>query len=456
MKKQTVLMVWTAIILLIVIVFSGIYLKSSIDEANKKKSSVIVDCAVSDIAKYEVKTDGEGYTLVKENDLWVVEGNPIAELNAQKVEKLIHSASKISANGIIGEKDSSKFVLEKVVEITITFSDSRKTKLLFLGESHELSILKVDDRDTLYTIYTANRDILAPKLDLLRDFDVFAHALDDNNDIDYYEYQDNNGEEIYVRVKTAAELSKSGKNHYFMTKPYSSSVDDEKFEQNILIKLHGIKVERFVEDSPENLAIYGLDEDSRSRLTISVKGNVSTIYIGKNDGASVFVQKAGDDSVVALNSTLLEVLNVEPFYLLEGGLLKADVDKISGLSIKISDEEYKITKSPTGNGYEYRINGRGLNEEAFDKVIEELSDVKIMRELNETPKRSNDIVFSVYYNTGQQTQIISLTKINDKAYAAFINQKAEFAIEKNAIDDLIKKIRDMAANPAKPINGGEL
>ncbi len=449
MKKQTLVMIWSSVILLIVVACIGVYIKENINEDIRKNGIEIVDCATADIESYEVLERGEGYVLQNSGEEWQLKGNSVAVLDEAQMSNLLSAASRIKATGKLSKKQFKEFEPKEETEIVITLKNGEKTSLIFVGEKGELSAFKVDGDNDIYTMYSSTKNILTPSVDSLRHFELFENVAKAGEFPDYYEYINHDGEKVVVRIKTNYEISKSDANRYIMTEPYSRSVDDEKFEQQILVKVQTLKVDRFINDSPESVEPYGLNEGSRAKLTLGRGDNRETVYFGRHEGDMVYAKKENSNTIVSISADKLDFLSVEPFYLLEGGILKSEVDKIRAISIVYKDQRYEISRQKNGNSFSYFINGNAAGEEIYNEIAEKLGDVSIMNEIYDAPLETREIVISVSYDSNQSMQTISLTAINDKKYAAFVNGKAEFAIDKVAVDLLMERIAEIVASPMK-------
>ena len=142
-------------------------------------------------------------------------------------------------------------------------------------------------------------------------------------------------------------------------------------------------------------------------------------------------------------------MSVEPFFLLEGGILKSEVDKIRAISIVYNNKRYEISRQKNGNSLSCFINGKAASEEIYNEIAEKLGDVSIMNEIHEAPLDTREIVLTISYDSNQSAQTISLSTISDKKYATFVNGKAEFAIDKIAVDELMERLAEIAENPMK-------
>ena len=198
------------------------------------------------------------------------------------------------------------------------------------------------------------------------------------------------------------------------------------------------------------MTAYGLDDSSRAELTFKWDGNDEALYLGKTENGAVYAKKKNSADIFTIETSQLEFLKLDPFYVLEGGLLKAQISNISSIDVAIDDMVYTIVsegrKTETPKFY---VCGKTATQEVFEDVLEELEDLKFLSELTEVPQNTSDILIKVNYDNGVGSQTISLAKLNNKNYAAFIDGKAEFAIDGETVGDLVEEVIEAYNNPMK-------
>ncbi|MBR5614189.1 MAG: DUF4340 domain-containing protein [Clostridia bacterium] len=454
MKKQTVVIIWAAALLLLVVSCFGIYYfyDAVNTRGNSNKNIEVFTCLPDSITEYSVADKNGEYTLEKIGDEWRVDDKSVNNLNAEKVKKLMHSASGIKAVGTVGKKELSKFDTadKRRLEIKVASgTDDEDIEIEFLGASGGLCAFRIEDDRKTYLMYESMRDILTPSLNSLRVTEVFEGLAQSETFPDYYKYTDYDGAVVEVRTKTAAELAKSKNNRYIMEKPYKKEVSDEAFEQQIAVKIPALQAADFIK-APQNMEEIGLDEKSRAELNFKWDGKTQTLYLGSNNGGMVYANKKGTDAVFTINSSLLEFIQIDPFFILEDSVLKTDTDSIQSVIVKANGEVYNITSTNRkGENPQFYVNGKAASEDVFEKVIDKLDDIKFLSELTSVPKDTKDIVVTVNYNNTAGSQTITLSRLADKNYAAFIDGKAEFAVNGKAADELLEELKNAVKNPMK-------
>ncbi len=449
MKKQTV-----AILVIVALLLAGgcfgIYSYIQNQKNEEIKNTPIFSCKASEIVEYGVKSGKEDYLLIKEGTDWYVKDNDVAVLNSEKVQETVNSASMIMTLGLLRERELKEFSVTDVKELSIALSDGTSCNIKFVGEKAEVCAAKINDSEEIYAIRTSVRDILIAPLSKFRASVIFDGLVSTDVPLEYYSFKDFDKTETVIRTKISSEISNSRKNRYIMEKPYRKDVDDEAFEQLILVKIPRIAAEKYEDETPEDKKVYGLDEKSRAQLHFKWGDFDETLYLGKTEGGLVYAERLGKDGIFMINSSQLEFLYTEPFYLLESGVLRSDFENISGLTVRTKDKEYKIeSHNRKENNKEFFVNGKTASEAAFYAVAEIVGGIKINSEIAQNVKDSGDVVITVYFDNGLGSQKISLSDINDKEYAAFTDGKAEFAVDKKSVEELLLELDKISKNPIK-------
>ena len=450
MKKHTIALIWTAALIVLVLGFLCIYLGSNGLFGNTVNKPIeVFNCSSAKIEGYSVTSNKGNYELEKEKDGWYIEDDKKAELDQSAIEKMIASASKITANGTISRKQLAEFDKTDKRTLEIDVEDGEDLKIWFLGSRNNLCAFKVSGDIRTYVMYESVRDILTPPLENLRITAVFPELLKTDTLPDYYTYQDYDKTVMEVRTKTASELATGKNNKYMMERPYKREVDDDSFEQQIAVKIPLMRVKEFIKNPSEDKSVYGLDPTSRAELSFLWNKKTYTLYLGKSENGAVYAMKKDKSDVFTINAPMLEFLQVEPFYILDSGILKNISEKITGVKVVKGDTVYNITSSKGADGLrQYFLNGKAASSYVFNEIIEELGDLKFKNEIHKEPQNTKDIEITVSYENGS-TQNISLVKTSEKAYAVFSGGKAEFEIYTKDVYELMEELNEAINNPAK-------
>lgn len=451
MKKQTVVLSWAAALLLLVVTCCVIFFVFSdgLGGSAKTKAVEVFSCISGDIEGYSVYDKTGGYTLEKEEEGWHLENGKSAKLNQSAVEKMVAAASKITASGTISRKELDNFDMSDVKTVSLEVDDSEDIKIKFLGTSNNLCAFRVSGDRKTYVMYLASRDILAPSLDSLRIVDVFPRLVKVDTLPEYYRYTDYDGSVTEIRLKTSTELANSKKNIYMMEKPYKREVDDDLFEQRVVVKIPAIKARSFVKNPSEDKSVYGLDKDSRAELSFKWEDKTETLYLGKSKNGGVFAMNKNSKDVLIINSALLEFLQIDPFFVLDSGILKSEPENIVGVKVVSGNESYDITANgKSQKPRRYFVNGKAASSDVFEGILASLSNMSFKNEIDVAPANTKDIQIIVTYD-GAGTQNISLVKSGENSYAVFLNEKSEFVVDGKFVAELMEELKTAVSNPMR-------
>ncbi|MBQ2932470.1 MAG: DUF4340 domain-containing protein [Clostridia bacterium] len=449
MKRQTAVLIWASAILLLVVTCCIVFFVSSMGGSTKSGTYQAFVCPSGKIEGYSVYYKSGVYTIEKEDGIWKLEGDRKADLDQSAIEKMIGASSNISAIGTLSRKDLEKFDLSDVMTVSLDIDGADDVDIRFLGTLDSQCAFRVSGDRTTYVMYQTSRDILTQTLDSLRVTSVFPQLADADTMPDYYQYIDYDGAVTEVRLKTSSELATGKNNKYMMERPYRREVDDDLFEQQIAVKIPAIKAKSFVNTPDDDKSVYGLDKASRAELSFTWDKQRETLYLGKSENGAVFAMKEGKPEVFLINSSLIEFLQIEPFFVLDSGILKNAAEKVTGVKVEQGDMVYDITSSKINDETrQYFLNGKAASSYVFNEILESLGDISFKNEIDKAPQNTGDILITVYYeNEGSQS--ISLVKTNEKSYAVFLNGKAEFEIYSEDVDELMEELKEAINNPAR-------
>ncbi len=345
MKKQTVVVLWSLAILLLVGGCFGGYIYGGIKKSGEERGIEVFSCMPADIVEYSVSGGGaeDSYTLERRGEEWAFEGGGAAVADAEKVESLINAASRITALKRISEAERKHFktaagTAEKMISLKLR--GGKEFRVEFLGTGRGSSAFKVNTDDGIYTMNTSMRDILTPAKEKLS-----VTAIFDGGTILKIEYRDPNGRNLEIERET----DDSGNARYAVTKPLKIRGDYEKAEQIAESDIPSMKIVKFVENPSDNMENYGLDEASSAFLTVTTdmsaaddaakeaeeekdakdakdtkdtkdtkatKATEKTVVLrlGKTDGGAVYAVKEGEEGVFMINSRCIELLRSELSY----------------------------------------------------------------------------------------------------------------------------------------------
>ncbi len=445
MKKQTMALVLAVAVVLFVVAALSIY---GCVSNEKPKPEQVFSCLPSEISRYVVQDGADGYTLVKDGDVWTLENNHIAVLKQDEVTKIVNGASMLTAQKRLSEKELDGFEKTRTQRVEIHLADNRGYAFEFMGVKGSSCAMRDVSSGILYQVSLSVRDTLVVPIDRFRELLVYENLTETEDALTAFKYTDYEGNKTVIRLKTAAEISKKPSNRYVMESPYKRDVDDHLFEQQIAVKIPSITITKYVDDFPEDISVYGLDKESRAELNFTWADTKYTLYLGTNENGLVYATKADSDSIFLINSTQLEFLDVDPFYVLETDILETDITHIRSITARKAGTTYRLRcTAPGADGALYYVNNKAASKYVFDTAVSTLGEIKILNALLTVPEQKDAMEIEIAYDNRQSVQRLKFVPLNDKEYALFINQAAEFAVDKSAVDSLFAELETISKNP---------
>ena len=158
MKKQTLVLLWSIVILLLVGGCCGVYIYKKSNEEKNSRGAEVFACMPADIISYTVSGGG-------------------AVVDNEKAESLINAASRITALKKISESELKRFKTESGTAektFSVKLKNGAEYRTEFLGTHKESCAFRINAADGIYTMNTSLRDILTPTKEQLSVVAVFG------------------------------------------------------------------------------------------------------------------------------------------------------------------------------------------------------------------------------------------------------------------------------------------
>jgi len=449
MKKHKAL-IYSLVSLVLVAGCFGIYFLFDSEEP-EVATKHIFECRVADIKEYEVSTDTGGFVLVKSDETWSVRDNETAILDQAKVQELMGNIAVITVYEDDAELDSEEFDSLKRQNVRIVLANGDEHTFEFADINKEKCALRISGDNRIYTSHMSLKNILVAKLENLRVSLVFEGVNITEDSVSYYSFENYEKEKTVVRAKNATEIALNKNGIYIMEEPHKKDVDDDLFEQQILMNLSTLVAKKYVDNPSEDLAEYGLDPKSRAELRFVTDDKECALYLGKIENGLVYAELENADDIFLVNASSLDFLKADPFYILNRSILKYDVENISSITVQNGDSEYRITaeKDSESNEIQCFVNGNAASEDSFLRITEAIQSIELKSELVTIPEVTESITVEIVFRNNSEIQHLGFVSISEKDYAMFADGTADFAVDKEAVDGFLAELDTVSKNPLK-------
>ena len=217
------------------------------------------------------------------------------EINQDEVDALTRTFSTLRTEGFVEDEpqDLAKYGLDKPQAEISLFEDGKEVALLFGRKKDENYYAKLASEDSIYSVGQFVFDRIPKSLSDIREKNLVKLA---HSEIDKIEIEKGD-KKIVLLKKEEGWVLKDDKN---------LGVDVDKVE-SLLWEITNLRVEKFVDDAPPNLASYGLDKP-QILVSLSAEGKKETLAFGKKAEEVVYCRVYDKKSVYLVGEEILSLI----------------------------------------------------------------------------------------------------------------------------------------------------
>lgn len=239
------------------------------------------------------------------------------------------------------------------------------------------------------------------------------------------------GSDIEINMRTDKELGDMplGSTKYYMTKPVESECNDTIVESKLINVVAAISITSVVEDEPEDLSKYGLDNPLHVWMK-NTDGTEVHYLIGDRSGTAAYVMVEGANTVLLadmVSPTLSELDYVDFMFKL---LWLHNINDVKSLVFDMEGEkrllEIKANKKDDSGKvveFEATLDGRPISETNTRRLFVRMLDMMIAGELTEPVDIETvqpDYTLTIIMNNGSKEEL-RLFALNERQYAGSLN-----------------------------------
>jgi hypothetical protein len=256
-----------------------------------------------------------------------------------------------------------------------------------------------------------------------------------------------------VQIKAAGgETSRAAKTEggWRLVEPTKAEADPSELSA-VTSNLSSLEVQRVVDESPSDLARYGLNPP-RVDVGFRLKGekNFRHIFLGEKTptGSDLYAKLQNDKKVILVSSFLENTFNRTPFDLRDKSILEFDREKVDSVEIARGTTTLLLARSGSDWKIAKPIAARG-DYGAIEAVVTRLSSGQMQRiveaeagDLKQYGLDKPSLTATV--NTGSARAALLLGKTEGgSVYAKDASRPMVFAVEESVATDLKKEIGDL-------------
>jgi len=423
----------------------------------------ILEFDVEEISEMVLKSQDKTLTLTREGESWAVDYPYPVVLNIRNVEDIAYSFTGLSAEEVVSEssEDLSPFGLDNPsVEATVTLLDGREYTV-YLGNRTPVGnmfyLMKKDD-PRVFTVWGSHGNHFSYTLNDLRDTQL---TQINPQEVAYFKLA-REGEKIIEIVKTEEadeQQIQLGFARWHMIQPYNeyASVHYERFN-TLLAALPQLEIANFIDDSPEDLAQYGLDTPT---IELEVRDNQNTLHLlfGNDlDEQHIHFQIAGKNTVYAMEKeALASLMATTPFELIDRFSFIVMIDYVDEIVIETTDAKHTLTLTRTVKEAEkqdeedevittFALNGKEVGDQEFRDFYQVLIGLIVEAENKEMIDKKPHVTTIFRFNKENMPDVsIAYVPYNEDFFAVLRGGAAEFLVSRKQVYHMINELKELAA-----------
>ncbi|MGH7889971.1 MAG: DUF4340 domain-containing protein, partial [Thermodesulfobacteriota bacterium] len=274
--------------------------------ANDFRDKQILTLDERKIGKLRFQWKDSKFEVERKDGDWVGKDMPeYVEIDQARIQSILKTFFNLKIDNFENnEPDSlSNYGLNKPSTQIQIFEDEKPTSVLF-GKKKEDGVyyVKLASGDSVYSV---------------SEF-VYRQVPENVNDVRVRKFVEINTEEVneleIKRERNAISILKEGKG-WKLAEDKDKKVDESKVYE-LLSKIEGLQVEKFIDDNPADLATYGLGKPE-IKLTISEGDKKTTLLFGKKKDRKVYVKLAAEKSVYSVSNEIVSQISFSNEELIE-------------------------------------------------------------------------------------------------------------------------------------------
>jgi len=426
------------------------HVSTGADDAHEKLTDEHKPFAIfedDDFQKLTLKGEHGSVTLERdESEQWTVL-NAEEPVNQEKVDRVISAVQELSGFPDDSVSEDTTGVTNAQREISMTDGQGNE-KILRIGNPTEDGSAYYgahSDSDTILTLDPSLIDALPVQLEDLYDRTLLQITAKQVNKMTI----DNGVQTIELSPDTpySEEEVRTNLSGWYMHQPYQHvySMQYDQMEA-MLTGIEALEWSDTITEDERDLAQYGLADPD---FTISFGSNdqEETLLIGdRATGDAYYAKLKDEDTVVTIDSESLHPYSFEAFDLVEKFVKIIAVDVLETLEIKMSGDDpiiVTVEHHETDEDATFSIDERTVEDQTFRDLYKTIAGLSFSEEVTDAVYENPDatMTYTIFDEQAETTDItVEFVDYDADHYAVFIDQKADFIMEKSDFADMIDAI----------------
>ncbi|NLL69842.1 MAG: DUF4340 domain-containing protein [Epulopiscium sp.] len=414
-----------------------------------------------DAVKMILESKGNTLLFERGEDGWIVNGDSSITLDESSVKDLEYSFSNMYSEQIVEEnpQDLDKYGLQKPLAIATVILKDGTEKVFYVGNqtpAKNTYYLMVKEDPKVYTVWMNHGNHFTASLEDFRDRSL---PNVDTQQLSYFKLERQEQPTIEIALNEEESEAKAyGVGIWNMLQPYRQihTINTEEFSKQ-LEKIPSFKVQDFIEDYPQDLKKYGLDQPSMIlQMKDMEEGEVHLLFGNEYDNDNLYFKLADRPAVYGMKKSSLEILyTLEPFAVVDKFAYIVNIDFVDQIQIQTKDKDYSIQlkreiKKAQEEGKEdetittYFINNKEVEEKPFKELYQSLIGIMVDAENKETLEESPEVSMAFTLNVDPKQVVVDYVPYNRDFYAVFRDGTSEFLASKGQVTKILTRLEELS------------
>ncbi|WP_273325936.1 DUF4340 domain-containing protein [Vallitalea guaymasensis] len=431
-----------------------------VDSSSENENIVLHNYEISGIDRLILKKEDKNIILVN-NETPTIEGLPNVKLNINRLRNSFNIFANLTVNRLV-EKDAedlAKYGLDKS-NVSITgIIEKQKTVIIHLGNKTmdgTSYFIRLNEDDNVYLLDANYGDYFMLDIEDFRDPTL---PNIDKQLIRYLYIESKGNKPIEISYKNDSD-NKKGIGLFSLTKPYNvpKEINYKVFDE-IIKSIPIFSVEKYIDDKPSDLSVYGLD-DPVLRLKLQSENQeldiskAVDILFGDTFDDYIYFKYADSDSVYGMRKDFAEYISsITPFDLVDKNIRMVNIKNIKKMEIGINDSIYtfniddayiKDEKGVEQLKQTFYYEDKKLEDEVFRELYQLVIGISGDAEINQQDKDIiKDEVKIIYTFKDDTTETIIYTKYDDLSYLHELEDDIYFLCSTKQFELLYDKLKEI-------------
>ena len=380
-------------------------------------------------------------------DEWQVTAPVNAKGDSPAISDFLSFLNNLTFTRVVEEspKNLSTFGLDTPnLKVILSMNDG-KTKGIRVGENHPMGNKVYLSRLNGERVLTADitRDRLDQKVYDLRDKTILDFKTPQINKIEL------------IRDKKTLTLKKN-EHSWQLIEEETTAKGNESEITNLLNTIQTAHIEQFVEEQPEQLASYGLNNSKLTVKLTTLKANEPlTLFIGEKSEHGFYAKTLSKKNIFVINQSLFDALNNRQLVdFLNKSLVEFNDDDLSKVTLRMGDSRVDLIRDKKDlqkwtmvKPVDMKANTATINSLLFD-----LKNTRIVKFIKTNAKNSKIFgmeqpkkEISLTYKNGETwaLELGDQTSNADHYFAQRSNEETVFTLQKSSIESIFRSLYDL-------------